>query len=74
MSATAVAAPAAKGKKNNTLIIIGIVILLIIIAITLWYFLSYKPKQEELKKLPTSSAGLSSGAKWNNNGKIEIVP
>jgi flagellar basal body-associated protein FliL len=70
-----VAAPAAPGKaanKNTKIIIIVVIILLIIAAIVTYYFVVYKPAQ--LKGLPTSAPGLASGAKWNNNGKVEIVP
>ncbi|MGZ4079563.1 MAG: hypothetical protein ACXVPW_18235 [Bacteroidia bacterium] len=75
MSTEAAAAPVAKGKKkgNGTTIIIVVVVFVLLVGGGLaYYHWVYKPGK--LKGLPTSSAGLTSGQKWNNNGKIEIVP
>lgn len=75
MSTEAAAPPVAKGKKkgNATTIIIVVVVFILLVGMGLAYYQwVYKPGK--LKGLPTTSAGLTTGQKWNNNGKLEIVP
>ncbi len=72
MSEVATISKAGMKKSTKTIIIVAVIMILIILAALGYYFYVYKPAQ--LKGLPTTKEGLTSGQKWNNNGTIEIIP